>query len=130
MARTTSFCIIFFLLTTWVLHSLSAALSQEHLPGHHRIHSMNWQELAAKKRQQTNDKIAKKWVLDSDIIDKAQSSRSLAGPFIEDLLDDETVKITALDNVDLVDALSTGSLTAVQVATAFCKRAVYAHQLV
>ena len=91
---------------------------------------MNWQQLAAKKRQQTNDKIAKKWLLDSDVIDKAQSSRSLAGPFIEDLLDHETVKITALDSFDLVDALSTGSLTAVQVVTAFCKRAVYAHQLV
>ena len=91
---------------------------------------MNWQELAAGKRQQINDKIAKKWVLDSNIIDKAQSLRSLAGTFIEDLLDHETVKITALDNVDLVDALSTGSLTSVQVVSAFCKRAVYAHQLV
>jgi hypothetical protein len=130
MARITGFCVIFFLLTTWVFHSLSPTMSQKHLSGHHRIHSMNWQELAAGKRQQINDKIAKKWVLDSNIIDKAQSLRSLAGTFIEDLLDHETVKITALDNVDLVDALSTGSLTSVQVVSAFCKRAVYAHQLV
>ena len=105
-------------------------MSQKHLLGHQRKHSMNWKELAAQKRQQTNNKIAKEWILDTDIIGKAQSSRILAGPFIENLLDHETLKITALDNVDLVDALSRGSLTAVQVSTAFCKRAVYAHQLV
>jgi amidase len=74
--------------------------------------------------------MGKEWVLDSDIIGKAQSSRILAGPFIEDLLDHETVAVTALDNADIVDAMSRGSLTAVQVATAFCKRTVYAHQLV
>lgn len=38
--------------------------------------------------------------------------------------------ITSLDPVDITERLQTGSLTSVEVVTAFCKRSAISHQLV
>jgi len=61
------------------------------------------------------------------VVSDARSRRRIAGDFIESLLDNETRDITSVDAPDLADAMANGSLTALKVVTAFCKRA---HQLV
>lgn len=89
-----------------------------------------WQKTAAMKRDKIFHKIPEEWVLPREIVEKAKDRRKLTGSFIEELLDSRTRDITKLDSVELVDAVSNGSLTAGQVTSAFCKRAAFAHQLV
>ncbi|KAH8698553.1 amidase signature domain-containing protein [Talaromyces proteolyticus] len=89
----------------------------------------SWEETAAKKRDQLFHKIPTEWVLPKEILDRAKDRLNLTGSFLEELLDSHTRRITSLDSVELVDAVSNGSFTAVQVATAFCKRTAFAHQL-
>ncbi|OTA89503.1 hypothetical protein M434DRAFT_398549 [Hypoxylon sp. CO27-5] len=89
----------------------------------------HWQDIASRKREETNAKIKAKWVLSASVLDAAKKRRTIAGEFIESLLDDETRHITGLDVQELSKNLENGSLRSVQVVTAFCKRAAFAHQL-
>lgn len=89
-----------------------------------------WQELASLKRQKIQNRIHETWLLDKDIISKAKHEKTLAGDFLDSLLDSETVRITTQDPYDLLEDLINGKETAVKVANAFCKRAVTAHQIV
>lgn len=89
-----------------------------------------WQEVVAEKRRADNDKIPVQWRLGKGVIDEAKSRTRIAGEFIEGLLDRATLHITSTDPVDLLAGMANGSLTAVEVVTAFCKRAAFAHQLV
>jgi amidase len=89
-----------------------------------------WQELASLKRQKIQDKIHKTWLLDQDIISKAKHQKTLAGDFLDNLLDSETVRITMQDPYDLLEDLIKGKETTVKGAKAFCKRAVTTHQIV
>lgn len=115
----------------YILKTLFFAMVQHQLPTQNDPRrDMSWEESAANKRVQIDAKIPQDWRLDPETIKKARNERSIAGNFIRGLLDYETLAITELDNVDLVGAMAEGSLTAVEVTTAFCKRAVYAHQLV
>jgi hypothetical protein len=95
------------------------------LPG-----NQSWKEIASEKRCRNMDKIPKDWILPESVVKKSQATRSIAGQFIEDLLDEETLSITKLDVPEIVERTSNGSLTAVKVVTAYSKRAAYAHQLV
>ncbi|KAK3934289.1 amidase signature domain-containing protein [Diplogelasinospora grovesii] len=88
-----------------------------------------WQVVAAEKRQADFAKIPPEWVLAPLVVAEAKMRRSLVGPFFEGLLDDETRRITVMDVPELFVHISHGSLTAVQVVTAFSKRAAYIHQL-
>lgn len=90
----------------------------------------SWQDIAAKKRQSTLDKIPKAWVLTPTTLETAKHQRSIAGEFLVGLLDIESRRITNTDGLEIVKSTSTGTLTVVQVVTAFAKRASYAHQLV
>ena len=89
-----------------------------------------WQEVAAGKRKELYEKIPKEWHLSPVVLDQGRNERKLVGDFIEGLLDLETRRITSLDAVDIVESVRNGSITAVAVTQAFCKRAAYAHQLV
>ena len=89
-----------------------------------------WQDTAQGKKLEIQSKILQEWILDSFIVERAQTRNSIAGDLIEDLLEPKDHQITNLDAVTLVSAVADGSLSAVQVVTAFCKRAAYAHQLV
>ncbi|KAK0103671.1 Acetamidase [Cadophora gregata] len=89
----------------------------------------SWKEIASEKRCQNMDKIPKDWILPESVIKKSHVTRSIAGHFIEDLLDEETLFISKLDVPEIVELTSNGSLTAVKVITAYSKRAAYAHQL-
>ena len=90
----------------------------------------SWQKTASRKRDSISHKIPKDWILSDEVVEKAKQNRVLTGSFIEDLLDSQTLQITSLNSVNLVDAIGNGSFTAVQVTRAFCKRAAFAHQIV
>ncbi|KXX74804.1 Acetamidase [Madurella mycetomatis] len=88
-----------------------------------------WKETVAKKLRANDAKIPEQWRLDNHVIATARSRKQIAGDFIERLLDVQTRHITSFDVPDLVANMANGSLTAVQVAGAYCKRAAFAHQL-
>ncbi|KAK5659687.1 hypothetical protein OQA88_897 [Cercophora sp. LCS_1] len=90
----------------------------------------SWQETAARKRRTDMSKIPDKWRLSKDVLDHAKQLRSIADDFIDGLLGGDTRRLTGLDVPELMRMTVTGSLTAVELTTAFCKRAAYAHQLV
>ncbi len=89
-----------------------------------------WYEIAAHKRASDLAKIPREWAVPSSVVEEARLQRSLVGAYIEGLLDAETRRITSMDVADLLRHMGSGDLTAVQVVTAFCKRAALAHQLV
>ena len=89
-----------------------------------------WQKIADTKRRENIAKIPQEWLLSERIIVAGQERKEIAGDFIESLLDQGTLEITSQDSEDILDLLRNGSLSALQVTTAFCKRAAYAHQLV
>ena len=89
-----------------------------------------WQKLAETKRRENLAKIPQEWLLSERIIVEGKERKKIAGDFIESLLDPETLEITSQDSEDILDLLRNGSLSALQVTRAFCKRGAYAHQLV
>ncbi len=92
--------------------------------------NQSWKDIAFEKRCRDMDKIPKDWILSESVMKKSKATRSIAGHFIEDLLDEETLLITKLDVPEIVERTSNGSLTAVKVVTGYSRRAAYAHQLV
>ncbi|OTB14987.1 hypothetical protein K445DRAFT_301576 [Daldinia sp. EC12] len=88
-----------------------------------------WRQIAEDKRQSNLNKIPAEWRLSDSVVQESKSSRKITGDFFDRLLDDETRRITSLDAEDLLRDISNSNLTAVQVVTAFSKRAAYAHQL-
>lgn len=89
-----------------------------------------WQDIAATKRRENMSKIPQEWLLTEKVLTEGKQRKKIAGDFIENLLDSATTKITSMDNDELLSLLADGSLSALQVTSAFCKRAAYAHQLV
>ncbi|KAL5312879.1 hypothetical protein ACEPPN_019305 [Leptodophora sp. 'Broadleaf-Isolate-01'] len=89
----------------------------------------SWQEIVAEKRKAIHQLIPGDWLLPTDVLTRAENTPKLVGDFIESLLDPETLEITALGPVDILARIREGTYTAVNVTTAFCKRAVYTHQL-
>lgn len=90
----------------------------------------SWKTTAAGKKHDVMTKIPNEWLLEAKVIDAARLRQSISGDFFEELLDDQTRSITALNETDLVESMRDRSLTAVEVVKAFGKRAAYAHQLV
>ncbi|KAJ4127012.1 hypothetical protein NW768_008633 [Fusarium equiseti] len=89
----------------------------------------SWNDRAAAKRTETLNKINSKWRLSADDLEQAKQQRDITGRFIEQFLEKDEISITAMTSVPLLKALSERKLSAVQVATAFCKRAAVAHQI-
>ncbi|KAL3471563.1 amidase signature domain-containing protein [Aspergillus californicus] len=92
-------------------------------------HSARWQQIANEKREANWAKIPPEWILEPQILMNGRSRHSIAGDYMEGLLDAKTQYITDMDVPQLVARMQDGTLTAVDVVTAFCKRAAYAHQL-
>jgi amidase len=90
----------------------------------------SWETRAAVKRAATLDKIPSEWRLSSEDLERAQSQRDITGPFIGEFLEKETVSITSLKTVEILNAVSEQELTATKVVRAFCQRAAVAHQIV
>lgn len=89
-----------------------------------------WQMLAAEKRQHEMSKIPEDWLLSTKVVEEAKNRKAITGGYIEGLLDPDSRRITTLESMELLKSLGNGSLSAVQVVSAFSKRAAYAHQLV
>lgn len=95
--------------------------------------NQSWEELAKQKRAAQYARIPAAWRLSQPNIDRyKQSERGvLHVPRECGLLSSSEIKITEnYDAVALVSELRSGTLTAVEVTTAFCKRAALAQQLV
>jgi hypothetical protein len=90
----------------------------------------SWRDVALMKREGELAKIPPEWRLAEDTLEEASQRKVIAGPFIEGLLDENTLRITRLDPVHLVESTSNGSQSVYDVVKAFCKRAAYGHQLV
>lgn len=122
---------LFLFLTVFVLYTISSAIFPGMPPAiGRRGGRRSWQDTVADKRLSLASRIPVAWTLDSSLVKEAKRKRRLVGDFFDSLLDAETKVITSMDNVDIVSAIAEQSLSAVQVTTAYCKRAVYAHQIV
>ncbi|KAI7152552.1 amidase [Hortaea werneckii] len=89
-----------------------------------------WQDIAARKQRERADRIPSQWKLSSAHIPGESRTIVLSVPRECGLLSEQELNIT--ENYDasaLVSALASGKLKAVDVTTAFCKRAAIAHQL-
>ncbi|KAJ5116585.1 hypothetical protein N7456_000933 [Penicillium angulare] len=93
---------------------------------------LTWQDKVSAKRAEAESKIPAEWRLSKDIIADAKAK----GGFVLDIptkcgiLSESEIAITEIpDATALRDKLAAGELSAVDVATAFCKRAAIAQQL-
>ena len=88
-----------------------------------------WKTLAAEKRLRLAGSIPREWFASS--IPPPQQLDVTAFPRQCGILSDREWEITEVTDVDLLlSKLSTAQWSAVEVTTAFCKRAVIAHQTV
>jgi amidase len=85
-----------------------------------------WEELAADKRNRINESIPEEW----RIKELPAGDCFFDFPAKSGLLSDQEISITETSATDLVQQLAHGTLKAVDVTMAFCKRAALAHQLV
>jgi amidase len=102
-------------------------------PPHHEtlphLTKDNWREHAAKKKQSTLDAIPKEWRFDA--AKYAGQKNVIDIPRQTGILSDKDIEITEIDDANQLAAkLADGSYTAVDVTTAYLKRAAVAHQLV
>ncbi|OJJ05441.1 hypothetical protein ASPVEDRAFT_86789 [Aspergillus versicolor CBS 583.65] len=90
---------------------------------------VQWQKIASDKREANMMKIRPEWLLEPQVLEDGRSRRSIVGDYMEGLLDTKSRYVTDMDVPELVARMESGALSAVEVVTAFCKRAAYAHQL-
>ena len=92
----------------------------------------DWKQLALSKRVATFNKIPKSWLLPLEQASQYTSTNPISVlnvPRESGLLTPKELDITELyDATDLVAQMAKGTLTSVEVVTAFCKRASIAHQ--
>lgn len=93
-----------------------------------------WQEISSKKRAEVASNIPSEWKLSQTILETINAKSTIDVrdvPRSCGLLTDKEVEITEhYDAVGLIEKLASRHFTALEVATAFCKRAAVAHQLV
>lgn len=95
-----------------------------------RVRHLSWQAKARIKVADTESKIPKEWVLKQADLDKVTQQRNLTGPFIEQFLDGSEKDIIRNDSLCLVEKIRSQRYSAVEVASAFCKAAAIAQQIV
>lgn len=99
----------------------------------------DWETRAAQRRQQRSDAIPEDWRLKPELLGELQTPLEQSDNNVlalglckrSGILSDKELAITESYKVsELLRALATGTLTALEVTTAFCKRAAIAQQLV
>ncbi|KAL4911526.1 hypothetical protein BDW74DRAFT_164967 [Aspergillus multicolor] len=88
-----------------------------------------WQQIASAKREANLAKIPREWILEPQVLEDGRSQNSIVGDYMDGLLDHKSQYVTGMDVPELVASMRNGTLSAVEVVMAFCKRAAYAHQL-
>ena len=119
-------CVLFSVFVLWLVY----AMEQNDTDGSFFGGSRTWQDIAASKGRENMAKIPPEWLLSDDILAEGKKRKKLAGPFIEGLLDTQTLDITRRDSDELLQLIANGTLTSLEITMAFCKRGAYAHQLV
>ncbi|KAK5449281.1 hypothetical protein LTS15_008823 [Exophiala xenobiotica] len=117
---------LFLLLSLWLVLGTSVFGMRHPVPSRN---ARPWQQVAADKRNGNLAKIPDEWRLKPEVIEEGKKQRSIAGSFIESLLDSDTRHITGLDPVEIIKSTTSGKLSSLAVTKAFCKRAAFAHQL-
>jgi len=87
----------------------------------------DWEAKAAAKRETIINSIPKEWIIPD--VSPSTVPRAMDFPF-QDHLSAQELEITALSAIPLLERISKGEYTAVDVARAFAHRAAIAHQLV
>ncbi|KAL8940141.1 MAG: hypothetical protein Q9211_002415 [Gyalolechia sp. 1 TL-2023] len=95
-----------------------------------RIAPSSWQAAARAKVADLHSRIPKEWVLTDPDLENAKNQRALAGPFMEQYLNDDEKDVVGHDSVRLVEKIKCREYTAVDVARAYCKTAAIAQQIV
>ena len=89
---------------------------------------MTWQEIAAEKKARQAASIPKEWLIappSDDVLDVTDIPAKCG------LLSARELEITEVSSIAvLLGKIATGAWSSVEVTTAFCKRAVIAHQVV
>ncbi|KAI1457187.1 amidase [Annulohypoxylon moriforme] len=89
----------------------------------------NWEELAAKKREQLDKSLPDEWRVPSELLPPADQDDVTSFPNESKWFTPEELAITNQTAVELIAKLASGELKSETVTRAFCKRAVAAHQL-
>lgn len=99
----------------------------------------DWETKAAERRKQLSNKIPAEWRLKEELLGELSAPADKSDNNVLELgfckrsgiLSEKELNITESYTVsELLENLASGKLTAVEVTTAFCKRAAIAHQLV
>lgn len=90
----------------------------------------NWEVKAAEKKASIYASIPLEWRLGPEEIDRAAQQRDITGHSIQQFLNDHEKAIITKDSVEIVEKISQGTWTAVQVTKAFCKTAGIAAHIV
>jgi len=86
-----------------------------------------WQQAANERREQIESAIPAAWVLPPGAL---SFKNSMMLPHTTGIMTKKELKITECRAVDLLELMRSKSYSAVEVTTAFCKRAAIAHQAV
>jgi amidase len=94
--------------------------------------SPSWQDLVAQKQRESKQKIPREWVLSGDLLtDLPQRLLEYDVPRRSGLLSETELDLTENYTASqLLVSLASGRVSALDVATAFCKRAAIAQQVV
>lgn len=91
------------------------------------LESRPWQKIAAEKRHQIYTALPPSYLVDKILL---QRESAIDIPRNSGILTEKELRITESRAVDLVEQLKNRAYSAVEVTTAFCKRAAIAHQAV
>ncbi|KAI1799554.1 amidase [Daldinia bambusicola] len=90
----------------------------------------NWEELAAKKRQELLNSIPQEWRIPSNLLPPADQDDVTGFPETSGWFTADELAITNQTAAELLPKLASGELKSETATRAFCKRAAAAHQLV
>lgn len=90
----------------------------------------DWTDIAAKAQTKLINSIPSQWRIPHDKLPPDDQLDVTGFPRQSGLLTDDELEITEAFATDIVGAVAAGEWTAVEVTTAFCKRAAIAHQVV
>jgi amidase len=90
----------------------------------------DWTDIAAKAQTKLRNSIPSEWRIPQDKLPPESRKNVMDFPAESGLLSELELKITESFATDIVGAIAAGEWSAVEVTTAFCRRAAIAHQLV
>lgn len=92
--------------------------------------NLDWTDIAAKAQTKLINSIPAKWRIPHDKLPPDEQLDVTGFPRQSGMLTETELKITESFATEIVGTVAAGEWTAEEVATAFCKRAAIAHQLV